>query len=262
MIQVGERNPVLDHVWGVSPAEDRIWAQVAGLAPSTKPWERLFVVFQAYIDDSVTNNGTFVLGGYIASVESWAAFSKAWEPLLPLFSTRSNTGKYRFKMSEMTMRMADVRIFYEVIEQHAAFKVACKITIPDLKRAIDRIWIERTPIIHGDWSNPYFVCFRGLMDLFHQARFDERTAKVIPIEQKMDFYFDAHTSSKAIHSAWNEYLQNRPQEVKEMYGNEPRFEDDEEFLPLQAADFWAWWVRPDLNSRTRFRMRDWQKRRG
>jgi hypothetical protein len=23
----------------------------------------------------------------------------------------------------------------------------------------------------------------------------------------------------------------------------PRFEDDEIFLPLQVADFWAWWLR-------------------
>jgi hypothetical protein len=81
------------------------------------------------------------------------------------------------------------------------------------------------------------------MDLFHQARFDERTARIIPINKKVDFYFDKNTASKSIHLAWTDYIENRSPEIKEMYGNEPRFEDDEDFLPLQAADFWAWWVR-------------------
>jgi hypothetical protein len=146
-------------------------------------------------------------------------------------------------MSEMTARMDNVRAFYNVIERHVALKLSCKIDVSDLKRAIDRIWMERVSIVYGDWNNPYFVCFRGLMDLFHEARFDERTTKIIPVDKKVDFYFDKHTSSKSIHLAWEDYIAKRSPEHQLMYGNEPRFEDDEECLPLQAADFWAWCVR-------------------
>jgi hypothetical protein len=144
------------------------------------------VVFEAYMDDSVTEGGTFVLGGYIASAEAWAEFSKEWEALLPL-ATRSKTGKLRFKMSEMTARMDNVRAFYNVIEKYVALKLSCKIEVSALKHAIDRIWMERVSIVYGDWNNPYFVCFRGLMDLFHEARFDERTTKIIPVDKKVDF---------------------------------------------------------------------------
>jgi hypothetical protein len=42
---------------------------------------------------------------------------------------------------------------------------------------------------------------------------------------------------------WADYIEIRPQEVVQYYGANPRFEDDEEFVALQAADFWAWWVR-------------------
>jgi hypothetical protein len=31
--------------------------------------------------------------------------------------------------------------------------------------------------------------------------------------------------------------------MRDLFGTAPRFESDECFLPLQAADFWAWWVR-------------------
>ena len=74
MIEPRERSPLLDRVWGVDPSADGIWAQIAGIAPGTKPWERLFVVLQAYIDDSYTAGETFVLAGYIASAEAWAQF--------------------------------------------------------------------------------------------------------------------------------------------------------------------------------------------
>lgn len=42
---------------------------------------------------------------------------------------------------------------------------------------------------------------------------------------------------------WETFSDNSPQEIRDLYGSAPRFEDDEIFLPLQAADFWAWWVR-------------------
>src|SRR4051812_12497106 len=87
-----------DHVWGLSLAEDRIWAQVSGLRPSRAP-ERLFLVLQAYIDDS-TQGDVFVLAGYLASAAEWAAFSREWEAMLPLASIQED-GRYRFKMSEM-----------------------------------------------------------------------------------------------------------------------------------------------------------------
>ena len=176
---------MLDHGWGVSRSADRVFAQICGIAPNTRPRERS-VVLEAYVDDSVTEGRTFVLGGYVASASAWAEFSKEWEALLPL-ATRSKRGTLRFKMSEMTRRMDDVRAFYAVIEKYVVLKLSCKIDIADLERAINRIWMERVPIIYGDWKSPYFVCFRGLMDLFHQARFDERTTKFIPVDRKIRF---------------------------------------------------------------------------
>jgi hypothetical protein len=56
--------------------------------------------FQAFVDDSYTPNGEFVLGGHIATAKHWAEFSKEWEALLPL-GTLSNENAYHFKMAEM-----------------------------------------------------------------------------------------------------------------------------------------------------------------
>jgi hypothetical protein len=62
------------------------------------------MAIQAYMDDSFSPGGVHVLAGYVAPAESWAAFSKEWEQLLPR-ALPGKTGKYRFKMKEMARRM-------------------------------------------------------------------------------------------------------------------------------------------------------------
>ena len=117
---------ILDHAWGESPAADRIWALVAGMHPSLIPRLRL-VILQAFIDDSHDSySGTYVLAGYVASVEQWAAFSADWAKLLPLATSNKN-GVQRFKMSEMVYRgrMNVVPKFHQVISDHVQMSVAC-----------------------------------------------------------------------------------------------------------------------------------------
>jgi hypothetical protein len=111
---------ILDHVWGVSKAQDRVWAQVSGLRPSCAH-RRLLVALQAFIDDSTDEGGTFVLAGHIASAEVWSNFAKEWEEMLP-FGIRGKDGKFYFKMNEMAA-------VAERMERVGAFIESSKITI-------------------------------------------------------------------------------------------------------------------------------------
>ena len=79
------------------------------------------------------------------------------------------------------------------------------------------------------------------MDKFHAER--PNMGEWIPDDQKIDFIFDRHSAKGAIDTMWENYMKQRPEELKKYYGAGPSFKDDEEFMPLQAADFWAWWVR-------------------
>ena len=56
------------------------------------------MVFQAFIEDSYTRDGEFVLAGHIATEEAWVQFSKEWEELLPSGGTLAANGEYHFKM--------------------------------------------------------------------------------------------------------------------------------------------------------------------
>ncbi len=202
------------------------------------------MVLQAFIDESFSEE-EFVLAGHIATAESWADFSKEWEQLLPAFGTLNEQGKYHFKMSEMAQspeRMDRVPFFYKVIEDRVVTSISARLNLQDFARAQERLELLASrmnwSVNLGVWTNPYFVVFRVLLDGFHTQRSNFTS---VPAGEKVDFILDERAEKIPILQVWDEYLENR--EDKDQFGATPRFEDDQEFLPLQAADLWAWWVR-------------------
>jgi hypothetical protein len=216
------------------------------------------VVLQAFIDDSYRIDGLFVLGGYVASAEAWAEFSREWAELLPELGVRQKYGPPRFKMSEMARLRIMERVphFYRIIEKHALFSLACKIDLAELEQAKSRIWIDGMHIEWGFLDNYFLTSWRFLLDNFHQIRVSapalppedqeylRRVVSILaPTDTPIDFYFDDHSSKSAVISGWDAFVAGRLEHVRALYGATPRFESDDAFLPLQAADFWAWWVR-------------------
>jgi hypothetical protein len=203
------------------------------------------MVFQAFVDDSYNQNGEFVLAGHVASAEAWARFTQEWDALLPTGGTLAPNGQYHFKMKEMAAnpeRMERLPAFWWIIQKHVSVSLSCRINVAELRRARGRISVPNGPQINwGFWANPYLVASRCLMDMFHNNR--EKIKSRISVDQKVDFFFDKQKESASIWEAWGRYMDSRPPEIRALYGDRPRFEDDHVFKPLQAADFWAWWIR-------------------
>jgi hypothetical protein len=151
-------------------------------------------------------------------------------------------------MSEMAAHMDRVPPFYSVIEKHVLFRLSAKIDIMELANARDRIWSPTVRVADfGLFNNPYFVCWHALINEFHGRRliseYKNQIASSIPQDAIVDFYFDNTAEKGAIVDAWDDFIENREEEVRHLYGTTPRFESDDDFLPLQAADFLAWWIR-------------------
>jgi hypothetical protein len=201
------------------------------------------MVLQAFIDESESPQ-VFVLGGCIATAESWAAFSKDWEELLPLAPLGPDM-KRNFKFSEMMnaglLRIENISAFGRVIEQHVACSISFHMFHRDLQRAMQRIQVPGVPFNWGDFTNPYIFAFVSLVGLFHRekARIDD----IIGRDQTVDFIFDRRGEKQKILAGWDEYLENQPEEIRSRFGGAPRFEDDKSFLALQGADFTAGWFR-------------------
>ena len=240
-------NALTNHVWGRSAAQDRVWAQVACMGP-TRAVRRLIMSlnFQAFMDESESSY-EFVLGGYIQTAEVWAQLARDWEEILPRHGLRADDGRYYFKMSHMARhgKMDDAAKFYSLIEKHNLIPISFRMNMHDFERAkesmrefaFDMKWFVQ----YGNWESPWYFCFRCLLDEFHIRKhvFEE----AIPLAEKIDFYFDSRDDAKPIMAAWSDIKDNMPEEAEKYFGHDPRFERDEDFLGLQAADFWAWWVR-------------------
>lgn len=111
-----------------------------------------------------------------------------------------------------------------------------------LERAKERLSVDYIDEIRWEEPmTPYYVAFRLFMEHFHNTRVEH--PEKIPLDGPVDFFFDDHSEKSHILRGWSDYLSSRPPGYAAPYGAEPRFEDDNEFLPLQAADFRAWWVR-------------------
>jgi hypothetical protein len=223
-----------------------VLAQVARLGPRWAALRLLMALeFQAFMDESASRD-EFVLGGYIQTAETWAKFALDWERLLP-FGTVAKNGKRHFHMTEMAYygKWSDVQKFYAVIDEYEPVPVSFRMNLDDFRSAQERMKIfakdMNWSIDWGLWSNPYYFSFRNFLDEFHKRRYVFEEA--VPLTEKVDFYFDDRSESAPIIAAWSEIRRKMPEETERYFGANPRFENDQDFLMLQAADLWSWWVR-------------------
>ncbi len=211
------------------------------------------MVLQAYVDESISERGKkpYVVAGYVATAESWARFSAEWEPLLK-WTGYGNKGR-RFKMSEMRKKMDKVPAFYDVILRNVLFRVDATIFQDDLEAAFARIWSDNTELIIPPAGEIHNVVKTALVGGVYKAMSDDKYIEGltdIPIRSiiknnrgMIDFYFDEDSSSEHLTEWWNARYVDDNRFSMDVIGEKPEFRDDEVFLPLQAADFWAWWVR-------------------
>ncbi len=148
-------------------------------------------------------------------------------------------------------RMENAQAFFRVIETYLPLRISFAIRPSDFKNGVERV------VAFDMFGNPgkpdriiatsiYVYAYKCVMDVFNNNRGNEELCKVIGSEEKVDFYFDERSEKKIIISAWDNYVatSSRPDRL----GGTPRFESDDVFLPLQAADFLAWWVREMIES--------------
>jgi Protein of unknown function (DUF3800) len=198
-----------------------------------------FIVLQACIDESGHGDpDLFVLAGYVSTTEHWAAFSDKWQELL------DHDSKYyrkleHFHMTEMTGSVGDrerCRWFHNVIEQHALLAISYTLSVKDVRREADRMFSD--PKVRRELSNPWQLATSSMLSMLASNR--EKMA--LPVEP-IDFVFDETSEKGAVLSSWELFKAVHPPEQAKLMGSTPIFRNDREYLPLQAADMFAWWVR-------------------
>lgn len=201
------------------------------------------MTYQAYLDDS-GDDEIFVLAGHIASAEQWGRLSAGWEKLLRNFGTLGKGNTYHFKMNEMAMneeRFSRIGPFFRLIEENLPITIACWVRHEDIRRANARFQVRGQNFDLPDEIKPFRIVFRAILNTLSDNI--DLLKDRLDIDFPIEFIFDDQSEKGDILSGWGNYYRNSADGMRMLLSAPPKFEDDRKFLPLQAADFQAWWVR-------------------
>jgi hypothetical protein len=197
-------------------------------------------VLNAFIDDSASAEPgrKLVLAGYVHRATRWMKFSDAWQVLLD----EEPSIKY-FKMSEAESRKGQflgwedgkvLKKLYRLaglIERYKPWSIACSVSVDDYEEIFK-------PIAPYDFRYPYFPCFTAIV--IGAARVHLGMGLSDPV----DFVFDDQGEIGEEALLWFEMImESQSPEIKSLVPNKPIFRNDQQILPLQAADFLAWHLR-------------------
>jgi len=207
-------------------------------------------VLQIWFDDSGKDGKSpvFVLAGYLATVEDWCGFADDWKTLLhqgpkPLNYIKGyeafgfNKQFIGWNEAERDSRLME---FLEIVDRYSSKGLA--IVIPhDLFNTI----LKQT---FQPFKNPYMfayaLCFSVMLHFAHGN----------PDREPIELIFDRDViKRRQAENAYKDMYRVYPPDYTALLGrDEPRFEDDKQFNPLQAADLLAYCVRVRYETDSRF----------
>jgi hypothetical protein len=215
-----------------------VLALVSGL-PAPERNEQLLLMFQIYVDESIsTQPPIYVLAGHISTAEKWARFSDEWKqrldmtPRLEYFKMSEAMGSPSGQFAGFSDESVNekLRMLDSLIQEYATGSIACTLNQEEYAQ------IFGSPRVPKEMRSPYyFLAFEMMRGL---AKFQSHFA----IDKPIDFIFDEQVGqAEKIVSAWNDFKAQSPFGAN--LGSATIFRDEKRFLPLQAADMLAWFVR-------------------
>ncbi|AMN39961.1 hypothetical protein [Rhodoplanes sp. Z2-YC6860] len=150
---------------------------------------------------------------------------------------RDLAGLRAFKTHEMAQRPEVAAFFYRTIEEHNILAaISCVMDKAALVRIVDE-FVGRSISNYQSLINPYLYASRLIVENLAQEQ--HRLGLFEPI----DFIFDNESEKERVISGWDWFRKSFPPDVRRLICDCPIYRNDQDFMPLQAADLWAWWVR-------------------
>ncbi len=206
------------------------------------------MIFQAVIDDSGNepNQQVYVLGGFLARADAWAAFADQWHAQL-LTPDPAPLGFYKFTQSRALKgqfsdwtedaRNTRVQALAKVVSNFALRRFEVSLRHEHFNQYVRSVPVFERQLLS---DHPYlFMAGHVISTVATLAILDG-------IEDPIDFIFDEQTGFKdELFRFWPSW------KVQDSPWGRPNigrliFDDETKFLPLQAADMWAGAIRHGL----------------
>lgn len=214
--------------------------------PRAERHRRLFVVLQAYVDESGDDelSSVFVFAGYVGKIAAFDKFADGWKALLRLpkplaYLKFKEAAKLRGAFHGWTKeeRNAKIAALYKFALRNTDFSFSVVITRKDFEDA--KLAVGRKVI---DW-NPWTSAFTGVFAVIHQYQ------QIFGMNERVGFIFDEKKKyAGRVYDAWSQFRGRTEPSISEMLGpSPPAFFSDNDIMPLQAADFLAGYIRCRLH---------------
>ena len=187
------------------------------------------MVLVAHIDDS-RDDEAFVLGGYLSGAEEWKALSDDWMAVLshpPAIKA--------FKMSQLHMtdpnEVERLRLAHRAISKNLRTGVSVAFSTRDYMDVFGR----------SQYNSPFFIAY--LLLLLGTAKMQSE----LGLNERVDFIFDEQNGEDGnLLGVLDRARERGNPEWTRYLGAPPLFRNGEDFVALQAGDFFAWWSREAL----------------
>lgn len=203
---------------------------------------------QVFVDDSggKGHSQNFVLVGLVSNSERWARFSQEWRhcldqpPRITIFKMReaaSCTGAFtRFTEEQRDTRL---RALAQIINRYAEFAIW---TMIDLE-AHEQTWAKLVKPMSEVYFWPFHTLILGsCFDLWEECNWRERFE--IIFDEQLIFGERARRWYPLV----REIMRCKHPEEHAILPIDPLFGKDDEFLPIQAADLFAWCLRKNTDN--------------
>jgi hypothetical protein len=203
---------------------------------------RQLMVIQAFVDDSGSKGSTphFVLAGLVGSSASWAEFSDEWAlvlkeaPAIRIFKMKEAAGLTgQFRGMSAPQRDDKLRALARVINRYPKITTY---SIIDLE-AHSKTWAHR-PRPH---SEPYFWPYWNTITAVCHELYDRGWRERFEIIYDVDVIFGPR--ARIWYPVIRRIMEEQHPEQAKILPVDPMFKTDDEFLPIQAADMFAWCYR-------------------
>jgi hypothetical protein len=205
----------------------RTLSLVSGLRPANR-CARLFGMLQAYFDDSKEDGEALIFAGYLAPASSWIGFSADWASLLTI---RPEMRTHKMSAAHSQDRMERAMFHYRAIERANLIGIGCAIPIAPLQKVVNDMGLD------AGWANPYLLAWRTVIAASFMG------ADELGFNEPIQFIFDQQADKVSVMKGWDYFYASASDGMKERIRGCPSFMDDEDVVPLQAADMIAWWAR-------------------
>lgn len=195
---------------------------------------------QAFVDDSGGKGQSrhFVMAALIAHSEDWARFSDEWrtcldaEPRLRTFKMREAAScKGQFNGWSEAQRDAKLLLLARIINRYARIATYSAIDL----EAHAEMWV---PVQRKPHSEPYFWPFHNTIMAACFELWDRGW------RERFEIIFDEQVifgpRAKAWYPAIRDVVAFQNRDESTIMPVDPMFRTDDEFLPLQACDLFAW----------------------